>query len=258
MFERNALGSNAKKMKIQYSGFVLKVIAAVMTIIGTVGVAILQNGVMNLDGYSTESLLEAMKTDSDVMGMSTLIVVCSGIASLALPMYVLQLIEGYRHTASYKNYLLRIGALAVISEVPYDLAMKDAWFTMDSQNPVFGLLIALLMIYFLDYVSEVPKFRGVMLKFFIVVAAVLWTVLFSIQSGLVLILVTAVMWIFAGNGMFTTFMAASVSILRFPAPFGFIFNHFYNGEKGAGSRKLFYVLYPLQLLVLGLVGKYCL
>lgn len=255
MFEKNALGRNARKMKIQYSSFTLKAIAAVMTLLGTVGVAILQNGVMDLGSYSTETLLEAFYAEGSVFALATAGLFCSAVAAMSLPLYALLLIEGYKKTASYKKYVLRILVLALVSEIPYDLAMKDSWFTMYSQNPVWGVLLALLMLYFLDFFRNVKGFKGIVLKLLIVVAAVLWSVMLNVNYGIGMVFVTAVLWLMEGNGALTTFVGVIAALVYFPAPFGFLFNYFYNGEKGKEKRRWFYVFYPLQLLILGLIGK---
>ncbi len=256
MFEKNALGKNARQMKIQYSSFTLKVIAAVMTIIGTIGVAILQNGVLDLGSYSTESLLKSFESFGSEFWLATLVIFCSGVAALALPIYSQLLLEGYKKTSSFKNYAIRLAVLALISEIPYDLAMRDSWFTMYSQNPLWGMLITLIMIYFLDYFGEVKKFKGVLIRLIIVVAAILWMIMLNINYGVGMALVTAMLWIMEGNGVLTTIAGVMASLFNFPAPFGFIFNYFYNGEKGNDNRKIFYVFYPVQLLVLGLIGKF--
>lgn len=258
MFERNALGSNARKMSIQYSSFTLKIIAAVCTVIGTIGVAILQNGVMNLGEYSTATLLEGFENNGKLFAFATIIILCSAVASIAVPIYSHLLIEGFNKTSSVKKYAIRILILAVVSEIPYDLAMQEKFFSMNSQNPVFGLLIAIVMIYFLNYFEQTKKFAGVLLKFFIVFAAVMWAAIFGVKYGITFILVTAIMWLLEGQGALTTFLAVIASLLSFPAPIGFVFNYFYNGDKGKGNRMIFYVLYPAQLLILGLIGKFLL
>ncbi len=257
MFERNVLNKSTRKTKLQYSSATLKSIAAVLTLIGTFGVTILQNGMLKLDNYSAKTLLEAFQSDSGVFGIATAAIFCMGIANFAVPVYSLLLVEGYKHTASYQKYLLRVGVLALISELPYDFAMHGTWFYMDEQNPVIGIFLVLLMIYFVDYLSSLTGVRGYFLKMIIVAAAILWSVMLRVDYGITMVLVTAVLWLLNGNGAFTTFMAATVSLMKFPAPFGFLFNHFYNGEKGECRRWLFYIFYPAQLLVFGLLARLC-
>lgn len=258
MFERNALRENSSKIKIQYSSSLLKLIASVMMIIGTIGVAIIQNGVMKLDTYSTATLLEEFDDYGKEFWLATASLICMGIAALALPIYAHLLVEGIKKTSSIKGYAIRLCVLALISELPYDIAMRDSWFTMYSQNPVWGMLIALLMVYFLESFEKIKKFKGLLLKLIIITAAMLWVIMLNVNYGAGMVLVVAVLWLLQGNGALTTFAGVAASIIYFPAPFGFIFNYFYNGEKGSISRKVFYILYPAQLLIIGLIGKYLL
>lgn len=256
MFEKDALRKKEGKRVFEYSGTTLKLIGAVLVTIGTIGVAILRNGLLGLDDYSTASLLAAMKEETGVMQLVTAALFCSFLAGMALPVYAFLLVEGYRHTADIKRYILRMVLLALVSELPYDFAMCGRWFDFSEQNPLFGMVIALLLLYFMDYFGKRQKGRGMLLRLVLVLAALLWVLLLRVELGVFLVLLPAVLWIFAGNGALTTAMGVAVSIAHFPAPLGFIFNHFYSGKKGGIDRRLFYVYYPLQLLVIGLIGKY--
>ena len=257
MFERRSLGADARVSKMQYSGTTLKMIAAVMMIIGTFGVAILER-VMDLDSYSTATLIESMADlTSETMIMSTLILLCLGIQSMAIPIYAVLLIEGFKNTKDIGKYAIRIAVLAIISEVPYDLAMHGQWIYWDEQNPVFGMLIALAVLYFIAYFDHLTKVKGVLLKGLVTVAGILWAMFLGTgMAAWIFVLVVAVLWLAQGNGAFTTFTGVVASLFQFPAPFGFIFTHFYNGEKGKMNRWVFYFIYPAQLLILGVIGKY--
>lgn len=256
MFEKNALGKNARKMKIQYSSFTLKMIAAVMMIIGTIGVAIIQNGVLDLGNMSTAMLSEEFESYGKTFWIATASLFCRGVMSLALPIYAFLLVEGFKKTSNKKKYAIGMLVVALVSEVPYDLAMQDTWFTMYSQNPMWGIVLAFAVLYFLDNFENTRKFKGVLLKLLIVIAGILWAVMLNVSYGVGMIMVTAILWLMEGHGALTTMGGAVASLIYFPAPLGFIFNHFYSGEKGKDNRKLFYVIYPVQLLILGLVGKY--
>ena len=82
---------------------------------------------------------------SDDMVAMTVLVICEVVSWTAVPLYAWLLVQGYRHTHSVVQYGIRLLALAIISEVPYDMATSDKVWDMNSQNPVFALVIALIV-----------------------------------------------------------------------------------------------------------------
>ena len=48
-----------------------------------------------------------------------------GVGRLAYPIFIYLLAEGFRHTKSKEKFLLRLLAFAVISEIPYDMALRN-------------------------------------------------------------------------------------------------------------------------------------
>ena len=62
---------------------------------------------------------------------------------LAFPLYAFLLSEGYSHTGNLRRYALSLLALAIISEVPYDLLFHGEAFHPGQQNIMFTLLLGL-------------------------------------------------------------------------------------------------------------------
>ncbi|MDO4331185.1 MAG: TraX family protein [Eubacteriales bacterium] len=76
------------------------------------------------------------------------------IGRIAFPIYMWLLVMGFVHTSSRKKYMLRMAALAVVSEFPFDLALTGEW-TFQWQNIYFTLLLSLLLMVVLEKAMDV-------------------------------------------------------------------------------------------------------
>ncbi|MBO4411064.1 MAG: hypothetical protein J5794_02635 [Lachnospiraceae bacterium] len=77
-----------------------------------------------------------------------------GIGRMAFPVYCFFLIQGVIHTKSKWRYIVRIGIFALISEIPFDLALQGNWFVTRYQNVDFTLLFGLSAVMFLQWASR--------------------------------------------------------------------------------------------------------
>jgi hypothetical protein len=68
------------------------------------------------------------------------------VGRLTFPIYAFLLVEGYFHTRSLKKYVTRLGLTAILSEIPFNLAMGSSWFYPIHQNVLWSFLIALALI----------------------------------------------------------------------------------------------------------------
>lgn len=67
----------------------------------------------------------------------------------AFPIYCFLLVEGFFHTRNLKNYLGRLALLAVLSEVPFNLALYRQW-PHPKSNVMLTLFLGLLTVAILD------------------------------------------------------------------------------------------------------------
>ena len=235
----------------------LKLFACITMLLHSIGIAVVENGMIHLEQYTTESLSQAMATDSRLMMLAGVGSVLQLLGGLAVPVFAFLLVEGFRNTSDYKKYLLSVAAFALLSEIPYDLAIRQRLWDFSSQNALVSTGICLLMLYFLRMAQARTGAGKGLLQLLIVAAAVVWAALFRAEFGLCMVLLTAVFYIFYARNGIKTLLGVLISLLYVTGPLSFYGIWCYNGVRTDRLPKYFYyVFYPLHLLVLGLLVKF--
>ena len=201
------------------------------------------------------------------------------IGRLAFPIFCFQIVEGAMHTRNKGYYAVRIGLLAVISEVPFDFALHAAVPYWGGQNVFITLLLGLLLVYELQWAdSQSGKVRiigyiaypvlvagvGVvcreLLKNDYNMAGILMIATFGLLS---LERVQRLEWRLASRIVRIVVVAVGMMLcVAFTNDFeswcffSLIPIALYNGQKGYES-KVFqygaYLFYPVHLTILGLI-----
>ena len=233
----------------------LRLWGAFFTLSGVVSAAILQNGLLDLTNSTNQQLLALMESSSEAMVVASVAIILQFVSYCALPLFAALAADGFVHTHDRKAYLLRVGALALAAELPYNLAYRGKLLDLSGRNPVFGLLLALVVLWLLQqYADGNSKGKNLLVMAGIVAVAGLWTTMLRIDCGFTLVLLTAVLWKFRHNTVWQLAWGTAVCVLKFPAPLGLLALYGYNGEKGHWDRKLCYLWYPVMLLVCGVAS----
>ena len=175
------------------------------------------------------------------------------IGRLSFPLYCFLLAEGFCHTRSVGRYLGRLAALAVVSEIPFNLLNSGAMADPTRQNVMFTLLLGLLALW-----GGLLFFNRGQAPWAILWCACMAALAGALQTdygGAGVLLVVLLYW-FRENGIrracagYATLMLG-VSPAEVTALFSFALMNGYNGEQGGGRwQRLFYLSYPLHILVL--------
>lgn len=230
--------------------------------LGVAGRGIIQNSILHLGAVSNMELLAAIEANPDLMIYATLALICQAMETCAMPVFSFLLVEGFNHTSNFKNYLLRVLATALVSEIPYNLAIGGVWFDLSSRNPVFGLVLSLVMLYLFDkYQGKDLKMAGI--KILIFAAAFLWSRMLGIVEGNCMVIMVAILWALRNKpsmrGLFGFSAAAICSLFNvfyIISSMSFILVHLYNQEQGSRNKYFNYLFYPVLLLCVGLAAKF--
>lgn len=235
----------------------LKNFACIMMLIQTVGIAVVQNGLIHLGKYTTEQLSTVMAQDSHLMTLAGIGSVMQILGGMAVPIFAFLLVEGFLNTSKYSRYLLSLLFFAVISEIPYDLANYGHIWDVRGQNALFTMVICLLMLYFLRMIKGRPLVWQIVLNILVVLCALAWSTILRTGYGLCMILLTAVFYIGYRRNVLKTILGVLISLLYVSGPLSFYGIWCYDGtRKNRIPKYAYYLFYPMHLLALGVISLY--
>lgn len=221
--------------------------------LGIVGRVLIQRKLLGLTGLTGAQLLTLME-DPNAMALVSVALVLEVLACCAVPVFAFLTNEGFRHTGDFRRYLLRALALAVLSEVPYDLAMQGKILDVSSQNPVFGVVLALIVLYFFRYLGENSGKNNV-IRVVLTLAAMAWASMLHVAYGGGLVLLTAVLWMLPEQSLWRNLAGPAAAIVccagnpfYLASPMSFLILRSYNGEPGEVSVWVRYLAYPAILV----------
>jgi len=202
------------------------------------------------------------------------------IGRLTFPIYAFMIVEGYFHTKNVRKYVFRLLLFAVISEIPFNLAMGSRVFYPVHQNVLWSFLISIGLICWNERVKERP------LRLRVAVAAA--SVCIGYIGGLITfadyyhagVLTVLVFYFFRGK-MWWCYPAQLICLWYINCEMlgGFSYEvtvlgqtyfierqglallalipiWLYRGKQGCHSKTLqfiYYAFYPLHLLLLGIL-----
>ena len=141
---------------------------------GAIGRGVIQTWMLGVGGATADQLLDMLLTSDQAMQLTTVSLALQAAETCAVPIFALMLTEGVQHTRNFKAYFLRIFTLALLTEIPYNLAVGGLLLDLQTRNPVFSLVMCLVM---LCLYGRFPsgKFINGIIKVIITAAAIVWS-----------------------------------------------------------------------------------
>lgn len=221
--------------------------------------AMLQTRILGAGNITNSQLLDMLEANPQVMASISLSLVLQLFGACALPIFVFLLVEGATHTSSYGKYCLRVLGLAVFCQLPYNLLMTGNLWYMSRMNPVFALVLCMIMLYFFRRYTQ-KKASHILLKTVAIIGTFLWSNMLGVEHGACCVILCAVMWALRGKTNMQTFIGIAVmfacsifSMYYAAGVLSFLALHFYEGNKGNENRLVNYLAYPVILVVCGLM-----
>lgn len=178
------------------------------------------------------------------------------IGRIAFPIYCFLLVEGFFYTKSVWKYLRNLLLFAVISEIPFNMAVFGHVFYLKGQNVYFALALGLCAMILLK------RFDGFGIPQLLAQAVVIAVFLFLGEhlevdyhwKGITYIVLFYYLRKLRMKQSVTAIVGAvAFAVYERAAVFAFLPIYLYNGTRGRQVKYLFYVIYPLHLLAFGLL-----
>lgn len=245
-----------------FSPDLYKVLGMILTIQATIGVAILARSVLHLDTVTDSAAAQTMLNEGEGMAMA-FVLFCRMGGGIAWLLFAQLAVTGFQYTRDCLKYLARVGILALASEIPYDLCTYGTWFSFQSQNVVFSILLGLAILYLAeDVVHSRPG------RIALMVGGVLWTILLNLQYGYLVVVSMYLFYYLEDNKalrsalilglsaldvLFLGFYMALISTI-IPAALGLLLLHWYDDRVLPRLNKWIpYGVYFAHLVILAVI-----
>lgn len=239
---------------------------------------------MFIDHFAAVLLLKILlqTTDPDTyMQWYHIYMMCRRIGRIAFPIFCFLLVEGFYYTHSRTQYAVRLGIFALLSELPFDLALRTPpGLEFENQNVFFTLFLGLLAMMLMEHFEEKKALQLLSLLFCSFIAFVLCTdygsmgvvligIFYFFRGNRHLLYPSVACWLLVGQMpqhmirffiqpdpqyTFSTYFEKVLlpnGLLEFWGIISLFFIANYKGQKGRSFPKyFFYIFYPAHLLLL--------
>lgn len=184
------------------------------------------------------------------------------VGRLAFPIFAFLVVEGAMHTRDFKKYVMRLSVFALISEIPFNLAMRGRLIYADGSNVLVTFVIGLICIAFFKKLSLKSSFsteNGIYGALIFLAGAAAAYFLHS-DYGAYGVMLIYVFYVFRDRKLAKSLLAVLIfgfmPGIQIFASAALVILWFYNGREGYKSPAVkwgFYLFYPLHLFVLYMI-----
>lgn len=170
------------------------------------------------------------------------------IGRIAMPIFCYLIAEGMKKTKNKENYMVRIGILAIISQIPYMIFVKE-----ENLNILFSFYIAMYCTCLIERYKKLDKLfviLSILLAYFsmsygFVVPALIFIFYYMKNDKKKYIFATIVMVLYS---VVMLSVMQLVSLLALPILYLYKY-------KFKVNKYLYYAYYPLHLVLIGILGR---
>ena len=184
------------------------------------------------------------------------------VGRIAFPIYCFLLVEGFLHTRDWRKYWLRMAVFALVSEIPFRLAVWNTW-SGRSSSVYVELAIGLLVLRGLKQSEGLTQPRRAAGMAAVIGGGCLAAVFLKADYDMDGILIISLFYLLREKRIVQVMSGGILSLLESwnicygAGILSAVPLYFYNGKKGQAPWKYaFYWFYPLHLMVLFFIRLY--
>lgn len=179
------------------------------------------------------------------------------IGRIAFPLYCFLLVEGFFYTKNKKKYAGRLFLFALLSEIPFNLAISGSFWYASANNVMWTMGIGILMLWGIDRAREK---KNTVLAVLTAVTALVAAGICKVDYGCYGIAVILILYVMKEEPVFGFLGSCIVLCMQAAtelfAMVGVVLVKLYNGKRGRQNKYVFYLFYPVHLLVLWIIETY--
>jgi len=238
------------------SGTTVKVTSGILLLLVNFGRIVLERGIIGIENYTLDQipgLMDAQPQLSAAIGIAAILRLLGG---LSVPFFALMTAEGFLHTSNLRAYLTAVGMTAVASEALYDFALTGSFWVLSAQNPLFGVFLCLIVLSICRLTDRMQPVERAVMRILTILFGVFWAVFLRAECGVEMVLLTSVFYLFREHLAISTILGVMISLVDSIGPLAYCILIFYNGKRDMKCPKyLYYAIFPVQLLLMGLFAN---